>query len=89
MGIGSYLSKYIGKGLISKFVLIELLVGVIGGYSAATLFLVFSFFSSFRAALYFLVVLIGIRTIGRWRPGAARDFFVSWRVRGRTEEETP
>src|SRR6187200_3508757 len=60
MGIGSYLSKYIGKGLISKFVLIELLVGVIGGYSAATLFLIFSFFSSFRAALYFLVVLIGI-----------------------------
>ena len=39
MGMGSYLSRYIGKGLVSKFILIELFVGIIGGYSAAALFL--------------------------------------------------
>ncbi len=60
MGIGSFLSRYLGKGLVAKFIVIELLVGMIGGYSAATLFLVFSFLTSFRLILYFLVVLIGI-----------------------------
>jgi spermidine synthase len=60
MGIGSFLSRYIGKGLVTKFILIELLVGVIGGFSAAGLFLVFSFLAPFRLILYFLVVLIGI-----------------------------
>jgi spermidine synthase len=60
MGIGSYLSRYLGKGLVRKFVLIELFVGMLGGYSAAALFLVFSYLSSFRLVLYFLVVLIGI-----------------------------
>ena len=60
MGIGSYLSRYVGKGLVAKFIVIELLVGLIGGFSAAALFLVFSFAASFRLILYVLVVLIGI-----------------------------
>jgi|RhiMetdeSRZDD1v2_1073273.scaffolds.fasta_scaffold27832_9 spermidine synthase len=60
MGIGSYLSRYIGKGLIAKFVLIEQLVGILGGFSAALLFLVFSYLGTFKLILYFLVVLIGI-----------------------------
>ncbi len=60
MGIGSWLSRYIGKGLVSKFILIELMVGVIGGFSASALFLVFSYAASFRLVLYFLVVLIGV-----------------------------
>lgn len=60
MGIGSWLSRYIGKGLVSRFILIELMVGVIGGFSASVLFLVFSYAASFRLVLYFLVVLIGI-----------------------------
>lgn len=60
MGIGSYLSRYIGKGLVSKFILIELFVGIIGGYSAATLFLLFSYVNSFRIVLYFLVSVVGV-----------------------------
>jgi predicted membrane-bound spermidine synthase len=60
MGIGSYLSRYVGKGLVAKFIVIELLVGLIGGFSAAVLFLVFSFATSFRLILYSFVVLIGI-----------------------------
>jgi len=60
MGMGSYVSRYIGKGLVSKFILIELFVGIIGGYSAAALFLVFSYVNSFRVILYFLVSVIGI-----------------------------
>src|SRR5215467_9632442 len=60
MGIGSYLSRFVGKGLVGKFVLIEQLVGIVGGFSAAILFLVFSYLGTFKLLLYFLVVLIGI-----------------------------
>ena len=34
MGIGSYLSRFIGKGLVARFIQVELMVGVIGGSSA-------------------------------------------------------
>ena len=60
MGIGSYLSRFIGKGLVAKFIAIELLVGVIGGFSATALFLSFSYAKSLRPLLYFLVTMIGI-----------------------------
>src|SRR4029453_11199565 len=58
MGIGSYLSRYLGKGLVAKFIVIELLVGLVGGFSAAALFLVFSFVASFLVVLYALVVFL-------------------------------
>ena len=35
MGIGSALSRYINRGLVQRFVWIELLLGVIGGFSSA------------------------------------------------------
>ncbi|MEW5977545.1 MAG: polyamine aminopropyltransferase [Acidobacteriota bacterium] len=60
MGIGSYLSRYIGKGLVSRFILIELLVGAVGGTSAAFLFLMFSYVGSFKLILYVVVTVIGI-----------------------------
>lgn len=59
MGIGSYLSKFIGKGIVSKFVTIELLVGAVGGFSSTILFLAFAYTQGFRFLLYLLVVLIG------------------------------
>ncbi len=60
MGIGSWLSKYIGRGLVARFIYIELMVGLVGGFSSSILFLAFSWTDSFRFLLYFLVVLIGI-----------------------------
>ncbi|MBL8229916.1 MAG: hypothetical protein JNL98_15620, partial [Bryobacterales bacterium] len=59
MGIGSYLSKFVGKGLVSKFVQIELMVGLIGGFSSTILFLAFAYTQGFRVLLYGLVLLIG------------------------------
>src|SRR6202012_3594532 len=41
MGIGSWLSRYVTRGLVGVFVEVELLIGVIGGWSAALLFLLF------------------------------------------------
>ena len=41
MGVGSWLSKYITRDLIGRFIQIELMVGLLGGFSAIGLFLVF------------------------------------------------
>lgn len=60
MGIGSWLSRYVTRNLISFFVKVEILVGAIGGGSAAVLFLLFEHVHSFRLLLYFIVGLIGI-----------------------------
>jgi spermidine synthase len=59
MGIGSFLSRYIARGLVSRFIYVELMVGLIGGFSSALLFLAFAYTDSFRLLLYFLVLLIG------------------------------
>ena len=62
MGIGSHLSKYVpdGKALL-RFIEVELLVGLIGGVSAALLFAVFAWLAMpFRTVLYVLVLIIGI-----------------------------
>ncbi len=60
MGIGSWLSKYIDGNLLRWFVIIELLVGVVGGCSAPLLFLLFEHVASFRVLLYTFVSLTGI-----------------------------
>jgi spermidine synthase len=60
MGIGSYLSRYIGKGLVARFIRIELMVGLVGGSSAAVLFFVFAYLESFRLILYAQVIVVGI-----------------------------
>ena len=60
MGIGSYLSRFIGKGLVARFIRIELMVGLVGGSSAAVLFFVFAYLESFRLILYGQVIVVGI-----------------------------
>ena len=59
MGIGSWLSKFFGRGLVARFIYIELLVGLVGGFSSAVLFWAFAYTQSFRLLLYIEVVLIG------------------------------
>lgn len=59
MGIGSYLSKYFKKGLLERFIQVELLVGLIGGFSAAILFVAFEHVHSFRLLLFSFVVITG------------------------------
>src|SRR5204862_1751924 len=60
MGIGSFLSRYIGRGLVARFISIELLVGLVGGFSSSLLFLTFAYTQAFRLTLYAVVVMIGI-----------------------------
>src|SRR5207302_4627156 len=60
MGIGSFLSRFINKGLAYRFVWIELLVAVVGGFSSSILFLAFAFTQGFEIFLYFIVIVLGI-----------------------------
>jgi spermidine synthase len=60
MGVGSWLSRYIRDALVDNFVRIEILVGLVGGSSAALLFLLFGEVTQFRIALYAIVGLIGV-----------------------------
>lgn len=60
MGIGSYLSRFLHRGLVARFVSIELMVGVVGGFSSSLLFLAFAYTGAFRFILYLVVLLLGI-----------------------------
>ena len=61
MGVGSWLSKFIERALAVRFIQIELLVGIIGGFSAVLLFLVFAHAAEpFRLVLYGLVFVTGV-----------------------------
>ncbi|MGB0037109.1 MAG: polyamine aminopropyltransferase [Candidatus Acidiferrales bacterium] len=60
MGIGSALSRFLNRGLVYRFVWIELLLGVIGGFSSALLMLAFAFTQGFQLVLYAVVIVIGV-----------------------------
>ena len=60
MGIGSWLSRYVKRNLISLFIRVEILIGLVGGFSGAALFLVFGWAGAFRLILYGLVSITGI-----------------------------
>jgi spermidine synthase len=59
MGIGSWLSKFATRGVVRLFVQTQLLIALVGGGSAALLFLLFAEVDSFRILLYALVLIIG------------------------------
>jgi spermidine synthase len=61
MGVGAHFSKYVKDGdVLARFIDIELAVGLIGGVSAALLFMTFSWMTApFRTLLYVLVFMIG------------------------------
>src|SRR6202166_1397885 len=60
MGIGSFLSRFLNRGLIARFIEIELMVGLVGGFSSSILFLAFAYTQEFRIVLYLVVILVGV-----------------------------
>lgn len=59
MGIGSWCSRYVTRDELRLFVRVEILIALIGGCSAAALFMLFPVIDHFRIALYGLVLVIG------------------------------
>jgi spermidine synthase len=60
MGIGSFLSRFLNRQLIARFVEIELMVGLVGGFSSSILFVAFAYTQEFRLVLYLVVILVGV-----------------------------
>jgi spermidine synthase len=61
MGIGSWLSRYVERHLVARFIQVELMVGVLGGFSAAALFFLFVWSPApFKLALYLAVAGVGV-----------------------------
>lgn len=60
MGVGAWLSRGIVRGVAARFVVVELMVGLVGGFSAAVLFLAFAYTDAFRVVLYALVFVVGV-----------------------------
>ena len=59
MGVGSWCSRYVRTRELEVFVRVEVLVALIGGTSAAVLFLLFDRVEDFRLPLYGVVLAIG------------------------------
>jgi spermidine synthase len=59
MGVGSFASRLVERNLIARFIEVEIGVGLLGGFSAGILFLVFTNAAPFRLILYALVFLVG------------------------------
>jgi spermidine synthase len=59
MGVGSWCSRYVRRDELRLFVRVELLIALLGGCSAAALFMLFPIVDHFRVALYGLVLAIG------------------------------
>jgi spermidine synthase len=60
MGIGSFLSRFLARGLVARFISIELMVGLVGGFSSSLMFLAFAYTQAFRLILYVVVIAVGI-----------------------------
>ncbi|MCB9763215.1 MAG: polyamine aminopropyltransferase [Alphaproteobacteria bacterium] len=60
MGLGSYLSKSIDRGLLARFVEIEVAVALLGGFEAPALFAAYTWTEGFKVLLFSLVGLIGV-----------------------------
>jgi spermidine synthase len=59
MGFGSYLTRFLDKKLPDRFVLIELIIGVLGGYSAAILFYAFAVVENYTPVLFLVTFSLG------------------------------
>src|SRR5260370_24054874 len=60
MGIGSWLSRFVARDLVARFVSLELMVGLVGGFSSSIMFLAFAYSEAFRLVLYLVVIVVGI-----------------------------
>src|SRR5262245_24529162 len=59
LGVGAWLSKFVVDGLVRRFVEVELAVALLGGTSAAVLFLAFGQGRWFAPALYGEILAVG------------------------------
>ena len=62
LGIGSLFSKYIEKDLMSKFMLVETLLGLVGGITGVILFYSYAISELYIVIMFLLIIAIGSLT---------------------------
>ncbi len=60
MGVGSFLSRYLSDNLQEIFIVVQIIVGLIGGFSTLILFFAFSYLDNYSVFLYLISIVIGI-----------------------------
>ena len=59
MGIGAWLSRFIEERLERAFVLLQMSISIIGGFSAFFLFYAFAYIDNYQPFLYIITILLG------------------------------
>jgi len=59
MGVGAWLSRFVDDALERAFILLQISIAVIGGFSATVLFYAFAYIHSYEPFLYLVTILLG------------------------------
>lgn len=59
MGLGSWLSRFVVRQLANRFISIQLIIALVGGFSAPLLFLGFAVLDSIRPLLFAILIVVG------------------------------
>ena len=59
MGVGAWLSRFIEKQLERAFVLLQMTIAMVGGFSALLLFYAFAYINNYQAFLYLVTISLG------------------------------
>jgi spermidine synthase len=59
MGIGAWLSRFVEERLERAFVLLQMSISIIGGFSAFILFYAFAYIDNYQPFLYIVTILLG------------------------------
>ena len=59
MGVGAWLSRFIDERLERAFVLLQMMIAIVGGFSALLLFYAFAYIQNYQAFLYLITISLG------------------------------
>ena len=59
MGVGAWLSRFVNDALERAFVILQISIALIGGFSATILFYAFAYIHSYEPFLYLITILLG------------------------------
>lgn len=59
MGVGAWLSRFIEQNLEKAFIILQMSIAVLGGFSAFILFYAFAYIGNYEAFLYLVTIVLG------------------------------
>ena len=59
MGVGAWISRFIDERLERAFILLQMTIAIVGGFSALVLFYAFAYIQNYQAFLYLITISLG------------------------------